>query len=143
DARGQVDDYLDPDGRNYGIAYIDQNNLTNDSGGGISSSSWDTVVAVNGTNVGGRYAVHESMHAFGFVDSDAPNYQQSNLPGQDHHSKYDEGQWSSFANCINSRSYRQSLQDFTGGDKRIVRLDDNGAFDMLLNACGVAAGNAQ
>ena len=33
------------------------------------------------------------MHAFGFVDSDAPNYQPSDVPGEDHHSKYNEGHW--------------------------------------------------
>ena len=97
----------------------DRTIIASGSGGGIGSSSWRTVVAINHLIRGGRFIAHEIMHAFGFVDSDAPNYQQSDVPGEDNHSKYNEGRWDDFADCSTSRTfpagagrcYRQSPTD--------------------------------
>jgi sugar lactone lactonase YvrE len=135
EARSKVEDFLDPSGKYWAIALIDQMNLTGDSGGGISSSGWRTVVAANSTDRSGRYMAHELLHAFGFVDSDAANYQPSDVPGEDNHSKYNEGRWSDFADCVSSRTYRQALQDFTdSANKRVVRLIGTDAPKELRTA---------
>jgi ligand-binding sensor domain-containing protein len=145
EARGKVEDFLDPSGKYWAIALIDQMNLTGDSGGGISSSGWRTVVAANTTNRSGRYMAHELLHAFGFVDSDAANYQPSDVPGEDNHSKYNEGRWSDFVDCVSSRTYRQALQDFTDSpNKRVVRLLGNDApKELRTAACNSAAADDQ
>ncbi len=144
DARDLVDDYLDPGGNTWAVAYIDQKNITSDSGGGIGSPSWHTVVAVNQTNAGGRYIAHEVMHAFGFVDDDAPNYQPAS-GGADNHSKYNEGQWSDFSTCSTYRTFRQALDDATGNpNRRVVRLISGDVpKELFTAACTVQAGNVQ
>ncbi|HZY41175.1 MAG TPA: hypothetical protein VFF59_04155, partial [Anaerolineae bacterium] len=114
------------------------------SSAGISSSGWRTVVAINGDDTGGRLIIHELMHAFGFVDSDASNYQQSDVPGEDNHSKYNEGRWSDFNNCSSSRTYKQALIDQAGGNKRVVRLiSGNVPADLRTAACNSAAEDDQ
>jgi ligand-binding sensor domain-containing protein len=145
EARGLVEDFLDPSGKYWAIALIDQMNLTGDSGGGISSSGWRTVVAANTTNRSGRFMAHELLHAFGFVASDAANYQSSNVPGEDNHSKYNEGRWSDFGDCVSTRTYRQALADFSGNaNKRIVRVMGlNAPTAMITAACTTSAGNNQ
>jgi len=148
EARGIADDYIDPGENTWGVAFIDQMNLTSDSGGGLSSSWWDTVVAVNATNLGGRYLVHEWMHAMGFVDSDAPNYLSSSVAGEDNHSKYNEGRWDpsatdGFDNCMASRAYRQALSDFSNANRRVVRLSANNPGDLLTAACNDLSKNNQ
>jgi hypothetical protein len=145
EARSKVEDFLDPSGKYWAIALIDQMNLTGDSGGGISSSGWRTVVAANSTDRSGRYMAHELLHAFGFVDSDAANYQPSDVPGEDHHSKYNEGRWSDFADCVTSRTYRQALADFTSSaSKRVVRLIGTDVPKQLRTAaCNTAAEDDQ
>lgn len=146
DARSKVEDFLDPSGQYWAIALIDPLNLTDDSAGGISSNGWRTIVAANTTNRNGRYMAHELLHAFGFVASDAPNYQSSNVPGEDNHSKYNEGRWSnSFNGCISTRTYRQALQDFTGSpDKRVVRMTGlNAPAEMITAACTISARDNQ
>jgi ligand-binding sensor domain-containing protein/thiamine phosphate synthase YjbQ (UPF0047 family) len=149
DARDLVDDYLDPGGNTWAVAYIDQMNIAPKSGGGIGSSSWHTVVAINQTNAGGRYIAHEVMHAFGFVDDDAPNYQPSSVPGEDNHSKYNENRWDrdgySFSDCSTSRTFRQALDDATGNpNRRVVRLISGDVpKELFTAACSVQAGNVQ
>ncbi len=145
-ARELVDDYLDPGGKTWAVAFIDQNNIADKSGGGIGSPSWRTVVAINQTNLGGRYIAHEVMHAFGFVDSDAPNYQSSNVPGEDNHSKYNEGRWGNdFSLCSTSRTFRQALDDATGDpNRKVVMLFGADAPKAMFTAsCSVSAGNNQ
>jgi hypothetical protein len=135
EARSKVEDFLDPSGKYWAIALIDQMNLTGDSGGGISSGGWRTVVAANTTNRSGRYMAHELLHAFGFVDSDAANYQPSDVPGEDNHSKYNEGRWSDFGDCVSTRTYRQALADFAGNaNKRVMRLMGTDAPTQLRTA---------
>jgi len=146
DARSLVESFLDPDGKRWAIALIDQKNLHPDSGGGISSDGWRTVVAANSTNRSGRYMAHELLHAFGFVDSDAANYQPSDVPGEDNHSKYNEGRWSDdFSDCISSRTYRQALEDSTGSPgKRVVRMTGaDSPKELRTAACNSAAANDQ
>jgi ligand-binding sensor domain-containing protein len=145
EARSKVEDFLEPSGKYWAIALIDQMNLTGDSGGGISSSGWRTVVAANSTDRSGRYMAHELLHAFGFVDSDAANYQPSDVPGEDNHSKYNEGRWNNFNNCVSTRTYRQALQDFTdSASKRVVRLlGADSPRELITAACNVSAGNNQ
>ncbi len=145
EARSKVEDFLDPSGKYWAIALIDQMNLTSDSGGGISSSGWRTVVAANSTNRSGRYMAHELLHAFGFVDSDAANYQQSDVPGEDNHSKYNEGRWSDFNDCVTSRTYRQALADFTSSaNKRVMRLlGDDAPKQLRTAACNSDAEDDQ
>jgi hypothetical protein len=148
DVRDEVDDYLDPGGNTWAVAYVDQNNIADKSGGGIGSPSWHTVVAINKTNAGGRYIAHEVMHAFGFVDDDAPNYQPAS-GGADNHSKYNEGQWDqtgmTFSDCSTYRTFRQALDDATGAPtRRVVRLISGEVPKQLFtSACTVQAGNAQ
>jgi ligand-binding sensor domain-containing protein len=149
DVRDEVDDFLDPGGDTWAVAYIDQKNIASGSGGGIGSSSWHTVVAINQTDAGGRFIAHEVMHAFGFVDSDAPNYQPSDVAGEDHHSKYNENRWDrdgySFADCSSTRTYRQALDDATGNpSRRVVRLiGPNAPKELRTAACNSAAQNDQ
>jgi hypothetical protein len=145
DARDMVEDFLDPSGKYWAVALIDQMNLTGDSAGGISSSGWRTVVAANTTDRSGRLMAHELLHAFGFVDSDAANYQQSDVPGEDNHSKYNEGRWSDFTDCVSSRTYRQALEDFTSSaTKRVMRLIGADAPKQLRTAaCNTAAEDDQ
>ena len=141
-----VEDFLDPSGKYWAIASIDQMNLTSDSAGGISSSGWRTVVAANSTDRSGRLMAHELLHAFGFVDSDAANYQPSDVPGEDNHSKYNEGRWGNdFADCVTSRTYRQALEDFTSSaNKRVMRLIGSDAPKQLRTAaCNSAAEDDQ
>jgi ligand-binding sensor domain-containing protein len=145
EARGLVEDFLDPGGKYWAVALIDQMNTTGDSALGLSNGGWRTVLAVNGANLSGRLMTHELLHAFGFVDSGAANYQSSNVPGEDNHSKYNEGRWSDFSDCVSSRTYRQALADFTSSaNKRIVRLlGDNAPKELITAACSDAAGDDQ
>ncbi len=149
DVRDEVDDYLDPDGNTWAVAYIDQKNIASGSGGGIGSPSWHTVVAINKTDAGGRYIAHEVMHAFGFVDDDAPNYQPSDVSGEDNHSKYNEGRWDrdgySFSDCSTYRTFRQALDDATGNPtRRVVRLISGDVpKELTTSACSVKAGQVQ
>jgi hypothetical protein len=150
EARDIADEYIDPGSNTWGVAFIDRMNVTTDTAGGVSSSWWDTFAAVNDVNLGGRYLVHEWMHAFGYVDGDAPNYYNDPAPGGDNHSKYDEGKWDTdgpdntdFNNCVSSRTFRQALTDFSSPTMRVVRLADSGPADMITAACSSAALAAQ
>lgn len=145
DVRDLVDDYLDPGGNTWAVAYLDQNNVASDSpGAGISASGWRTVAAINQTNTGGRLMAHELMHAFGFVDSDAPNYQPASGTA-DHHSKYNEGQWANFSDCNTYRTFRQALDDATGDPtRRVMRLISGDVpKELVTSACSVKAGQVQ
>ncbi|HSD83517.1 MAG TPA: IPT/TIG domain-containing protein, partial [Anaerolineae bacterium] len=146
-ARDPVDDYLDPGGHRWAIAFVDPaNRNTSNSYIGLGGSGARTIVATNDPGVGGKTAIHELMHAFGFVDSDAANYQPSDVPGEDHHSKYNEGRWSNFADCKTNRTYRQALSDFTNsGNNRVVRLftGSTSPTELRTSACSTAAGSDQ
>lgn len=148
DARDEVDDYLDPDGYDWGVAAFDANLTGNLSAGGLSSSGWDTVSIDADKNVSGRYMAHELMHAWGFVDSDAANYENVPIEGGDHHSKYDEGRWSgeglTFADdCSMSREFQDALSAQSAPNAKVIRLDASGWKIMLTTACAVASGANQ
>ena len=148
DPRDEVDDYLDPDGFDWGVAAFDAN-LTGDlSAGGLSSNGWDTVSIDADKNVSGRYMAHELMHAWGFVDSDAANYENVPVTGGDHHSRYDEGRWSdkdkNFTDdCSMSREFQDALAAQSVPNAKVVRLDSAGWKIMLTTACAVASGKNQ
>ena len=148
DSRDEVDDYLDPDGFDWGVAAFDANLTGNLSAGGLSSSGWDTVSIDADRNVSGRYMAHELMHAWGFVDSDAANYENVPIEGGDHHSKYDEGRWAgeglTFADdCSMSREFADALSAQSAPNSRVIRLDASGWKIMLTTACAVASGANQ
>lgn len=140
DHRSKVNDWLKPGDRMWGVAHIDQMNIISTSSLGLGSPSWKTVVAVNQTRTGGRLLIHEVLHAHGFVAKTASNYQASSLPGQDNHSKYDEGQWDDFVDCDTGKTFRVALTDQLGGDRRVVRISSSGAVDMIKAACTDEAG---
>ena len=139
EVRDHVDDLVDPDGNTWAVAMIDELNKASGSKGGISSDGWTTVVAVNQRGYGGRYGLHELMHAFGFVDEDATNYVESDAPGEDHHSKYNEGKWNNIANCNANLSFDVAIADQLGGNQRVIRLGDGTFEEMNVAACVSAA----
>ncbi|MEI2672162.1 MAG: hypothetical protein V9G13_13860 [Marmoricola sp.] len=94
DAIDAVNDWLEPSGKSWAVALIDEANLdpasTYAGRGGIGSH---TVAALNQTNAGGRIVLHEVLHGMGFVNANAANYLPNQPSGEDGHSKYNEGKW--------------------------------------------------
>ncbi len=143
--RRAVDDYLDPSGDTWAVALVDpaiwdETSQCEGISGGWAPSR--TVLANNRPGYGGKTALHELLHAFGFVDSSAANYWCGSGSGECKHSRYHEGRWDKAGNsCDPSLTYRQALKDETGGVRRIARLASyiaqaNGfAQEMRLDPC--------
>jgi ligand-binding sensor domain-containing protein len=72
--------------------------------------------------------LQEAIHALEWVDEDAANHDDAN----DHHSRYDEGEWNDIANCNPALTFRRALIDQTGGLKRVVRLDENDPYQFPM-----------